>query len=133
MQIAIHPKTGDIFLNFGVTPLISYSLSRSSSFQDKATIFLISLAVIISILGILISLVIYCFLRFRRNLQMATLAAYFQNGKPSLQSVDLMDTNMFEQDRKNSAKSTTRHLCKHKFGRHSVASSSFGSCCCVPW
>ena len=105
-QIAIHPKTGDIFLNFGVTPLISYSLSRSSSFQDRATIFLISLAVIISILGILISLVIYCFLRFRRNLQMATLAAYFQNGKPSLQSVDLIDTNMFEQDRKNSAKST---------------------------
>ena len=104
-QMAVHSEAGDPFINLGITPLLSYSLSKSSSFQDKATVFLISLSIISSILGILIFLVIVCFLRFRRKLQMATLSAYFQNGKPSLQSVDLMNVASFQEDRMTPIKS----------------------------
>ena len=103
-QNAASPQPGDPFINFGVTPLLSYSLVRSSSFQDKTTVFLISLAVIISVLGILITMVILGFLRFRRSLQLATLSAYFENGKPGLQSVDLRDPRLFSDERLTPAK-----------------------------
>ena len=104
-QNAVQSTEGDPFINFGVTPLLSYSLVKSSSFQDKATLFLISLAVIISVLGILITMVILGFLKFRRSLQVATLSAYFENGKPSLQSVDLMDPSVFPEERMTPARS----------------------------
>ena len=104
-QNAVHSSAIDPFANFGVTPLLSYSLTMSSSFQDKTTVFLISLAVIIAVLGILISAVIWGFLKFKNTLQLATLSAYFENGKPNLQSVDLMDPRLFSEERLTPARS----------------------------